>query len=190
MGSLKNDIVIRLLKISNLIFVPVPIITAWWMFYASRTYAPFYYWGNWVITLLCFVIYFYFGKAYDAFVISYNRISETVISMALATFLSDFVMYAIILLLYKHIPNPLPVMAAYVVQLAIAVVWAYYANLIYYRLFPAKRTAVMYDTRRGMTDIIHEYKKERKFNVVKSLSAEECLDDLSVLEDMEVVLLS
>ena len=41
-----------------------------------------------------------------------------------------------------------------------------------------------------MTDIIHEYRKERKFNVVKSLSAEECLKDLDVLDDVEVVFLS
>ena len=41
-----------------------------------------------------------------------------------------------------------------------------------------------------MDDIIHEYRKERKFNVVKTLTAEECLEDLSALDDIEVVFLS
>ena len=160
------------------------------MFYSTRTNAPFHYWGNWVITVLDIVVYFYFGKTYDAFIISYNRISETVISVALATFLADATMYVVVLLLYKRIPNPLPLIAAYVVQLAIAVVWAYYANLIYYRMYPARKTAVIYDTRRGMADIIHEYHKERKFNVVKTLTSEECLEDLSILDDIAVVFLS
>lgn len=190
MRSFKADIIVRFLKISNLLLISMPFITAWWMFYSSRTYAPFYYWGNWVLSFLYVVVYFLFGKTYDSFIISYNRISETVISQALATLLTNTVMYAVILLLYKHIPNPLPLIAAYIVQLAIAVVWTYYSNLIYYHLYPARKTAVIYDTRRGMDDIIHEYRKERKFNVVKTLTAEECLEDLSALDDIEVVFLS
>lgn len=190
MHSLKSDIIVRLLKISNLFLMSIPYIAVWVMCYALNTWVPFHYWGNLLVAFLFFPVYFYFGKTYDAFLISYNRISETAISGALSLLLTDSVMYMVLLLLVRRLPNPLPLLGAYIVQLAITVIWVWFANIIYFHLYPAKKTAVVYDTRRGMTDIIHEYRKERKFNVVKSLSAEECLKDLDVLDDVEVVFLS
>ncbi|MBR2523952.1 MAG: sugar transferase, partial [Clostridiales bacterium] len=39
-------------------------------------------------------------------------------------------------------------------------------------------------------DLIEEYGLDKKFNVVKTASVEECLDDMSMIDDMEVVFFS
>ncbi len=161
----------------------------WFKYYNLKSSEPFYFWGNCVIIALYALLYIYLGKTYDAFLISHNRISETIISQSLAIFLADAVLYVIALLLYKRIPNPLPLAFVFIVQLALAVVWSWYANLVYYKLFPAKKTIIVSSSYREMSEVIHEYRMGRKFNVVKTISVEECLKDLSVIDGMEVVFL-
>ena len=190
MRSYRNDIGVRLLKIFNVLLIPFPIMVVWFKYYNARTSEPFYFWGNCVLVALYVLLYFYLGKTYDAFMISHNRISETAISQALAVTIADVALYLVTVLLYKRIPNPLPLLAAFAVQLSLAVLWSWFANLAYYHLFPAKRTIIVYETRRGMKEIIKEYRMERKFKVIKSIPVTECLDDISVLDDMEVVFLS
>lgn len=190
MRSYRNDISVRLLKIFNVLLIPFPIMVIWFKYYNARTSEPFYFWGNCVLVALYVLLYFYLGKIYDAFLISHSRISETVISQALAITLADIALYLVTVLLYKSIPNPLPLIGTYAVQLSLAVLWAWYANLIYYHLFPAKRTMIIYETRHGMSEVIREYRMQRKFNVVKTMTVEECLSDIDVLDDAEVIFLS
>ena len=73
----------------------------WFMYYNTRTSEPFYFWGNCVLVALYVLLYFYLGKAYDAFIISHNRISETAISQALAITLADVAFYLVTVLLYS-----------------------------------------------------------------------------------------
>ena len=95
MRSYKNDIGLRLLKIFNILLIPFPIMVVWFMYYNTRTSEPFYFWGNCVLVALYVLLYFYLGKAYDAFIISHNRISETAISQALAITLADVAFYLV-----------------------------------------------------------------------------------------------
>lgn len=190
MRSLLNEIGLRLLKSSNLIFVSAPFIAVWYLYYESRIASPFYLWGNLVIALLFVMLYFYFARTYDAFFISHNTIGEIVISQSLAAFLADIAMYMVIVLLSRCLVNPLPLMAAFIVQFAFAAGWSWIANLVYYSLYPAKKTLIIYDVHRDMSGLIRKYHMERKFNITRSLTVEECLNDLSVIDEVEVVFLS
>lgn len=190
MRSLLSEIAIRLLKVSDLLLITIPFVLAWHLYYAERTASPFHYWGNWVVIGLFVFLYFIFGRTYDAFLISHNRVSEIMISQSLSAFLADAVIYVVIMLLAKHLINPVPLILALLVQMVLGVLWVFLASFIYYHLFPAKKTVIIYDKRKGMGDVIREYKMQRKFNVIKTLHAKECLDDMSVLEEAEAVFLS
>ncbi|MBR3463594.1 MAG: sugar transferase [Clostridiales bacterium] len=190
MRSLFNEIGLRLLKSSNLLFVSAPFIVSWYLYYASRISSPFYFWGNLVVFVLFMLLYFYFARTYDAFFISHNTIGEIVTSQSLSAFLADTAMYFVIILLSKRLVNPLPLMAAFAVQFALSAFWSLIANLVYYRIYPAKKTLIINDVRRDMDGIIRKYHMERKFDISKSVSVEECLNDLSVIDDVEVVFLS
>lgn len=190
MRSSLNEIGLRLIKLSNLILMTIPFVVVWHFFYAVRTASPFYFWGNWAVVAVFFVLYFYFGRTYDAFLISHSRISEILISQSLAAFMADGASFVLIAFLSKRVPNPLPILVAFAVQLSFSVLWTFAATKIYFHWYPAKKTIIVYDSRQGMNEIITEYKMERKFNVIKSLSAKECLDDINVLDESEVVFLS
>ena len=190
MRSLFNEIGLRLLKSSNLLFVSAPFIVSWYLYYASRISSPFYFWGNLVVCVLFMLLYFYFARTYDAFFISHNTIGEIVTSQSLSAFLADTAMYFVIILLSKRLVNPLPLIAVFAIQFALSAFWSWIANLVYYRIYPAKKTLIINDVRRDMDGIIRKYHMERKFDISKSVSVEECLNDLSVIDDVEVVFLS
>ena len=51
----------------------------------------------------------------------------------------------------------------------ISTIWSLLAHIVYYILFPATKTIIVYDERQGMEKLIHEYGFEKKFTVIKTL---------------------
>ena len=188
--SFKHEVGLRLIKLINILCMVIAFAAAWFMYYESRLYSPFFFWGDVTVVALFAVVYFYFCKTYDAFLISHYRIFDVIASQTLSLLFTDIVMYAITFLLYKRLPNPLPLLLCFADQVSIAIIWTCISQAVYFRWFPAKKSIIVYDSRRGMQDLIEEYGLAKKFDVKRTASVEECLSDLTMIDDMEVVFLS
>ena len=188
--SIKHDIGLRFIKLINLICMVIAFGVAWFFYYKTRTNAPFYFWGDVTVVAIFAVLYYFFCKTYDAFLISHYRIFDVIASQTLSLLFADGLMYAITFLLYKRFPNPFPLLLCFVDQVSISIIWTCIAHAIYFKWFPARKSIIVYDSRRGMQDLIEEYGLAKKFDVKKTASVEECLYDLSIIDDMEVVFLS
>ena len=188
--SFKHEVGLRLIKLINLICMVASFGVAWFLYYKYKSSSPFYFWGDVTVVVIFAILYFYFCKTYDAFVISHYRIFDIIASQTISLLFADGLMYVITLLLYKHFPNPLPLLLCFVDQVSISVIWTCISHGIYFKWFPARKTIIVYDRRRGMQDLIEEYGLAKKFDVKKTASVDECLDDLSMIDDMEVVFLS
>ena len=92
--------------------------------------------------------------------------------------------------LAKRLVNPMPLILVFADQVAISMIWTTLAQWIYFKWFPAKKSIIVYDVRRGMNELIDKYGLSKKFDVRKTMSAEDCLADLSVIDEMDVVFLS
>lgn len=190
MNNFRHDLAVRSVKLINPLLMAAPFAVCWFACYAARMSGPLYSWGNLVMLLLFLFLYISFGKVYDGFLVSINRISEMVYSQVLALFLSDFLMYIVICLLFRAFANPLPLLAGLAVQAAASLVWCYLAHKWYFTVFPAKRSTIVYDKRPGLELLVREYGLDKKFDVRAMVSAQECLEHLRMLESMEVVFLS
>ena len=190
MNKFRQEFLLRLLKSLNAVMLTVPFACCWFYYYAGHIASPYYERGNWLVIALFFVLYVVFGRIYGAFWISLNRISESVYSQMLAVFMSSSIMYIIICLLDKGLANAVPLLACFVVQLVLSVLWSLGAHIAYYAMFPATKTIIVYDERQGMEKLIHDYGFEKKFAVTKTLEVEECLENLDVLKSAETVFLS
>lgn len=190
MSKLKHDVTVRVAKAVNPVLLTLPFAAAWFAYYASRLASPFYYWGNWVVVGLFFLLYITFCRVYDGFLFSTMRISELVYSQTLAAVISNGVLFVVICLLSKRLANPLPLLGALAAQVLLAGVWAYCAHQWYFSKFPAKRTAVVYDVREGLERLVEEYGLEKKFNIRAALSVQEALANKETLNTMETVFLS
>ena len=190
MTRFKHDLILRIIKILDAVLVTVPFALCWYLYYAKHIASPFYAKGDYLVVALFFVLFIIFGRVYDAFLMSMQRISEIVYAQFLAVAVSDFIMYIVIWLLSKHLPNILPGVAALIGQVILAAVWAYNAHHAYFKIFPPQGTAVIYDIRQGMEKLIGKYGLDDKYKVVLTATADECIANLAMLDGVSTVFMS
>ena len=190
MTRFKHDLILRIIKIMDAVLMTVPFALCWYLYYAKHIASPFYAKGDYLVMALFFVLFVIFGRVYDAFLMSMQRISEIVYAQFLAVAVSDFIMYIVIWLLSKHLPNILPGVAALIGQVILAAVWAYNAHHAYFKIFPPQATAVIYDTRHGMEKLIGKYGLDTKYKVVLTATADECIANLAMLDGVSTVFMS
>lgn len=190
MDGFTHNLALRVVKLLDAFLMTIPFAICWFVSYAEKTASPYYNRGNWLVIFLFLVIYIIYGRVYEGFMVSLYRISEMVYSQGLAALISDGIMYLITWLLTKKLPNPLPLIVAFVVQIAIAAIWSYCVHQWYFLVFRPLPTAIIYDQRRGMEDLIGEYGLTQKFNILATSSAEDCLaENLEMLKGIKVVFL-
>ncbi len=191
MKKLQHDIGLRLVKLLNILLVTLPFIVCWYGYYGQRIlYAQFYNKGNLAMIGLFVLVYVIFARVYDAFLVSVNRISEMIYSQSLALVLSDGIMFIVIWLLTRHFPNPLPGFAALAVQLMLTAAWSLLAHKWYYRSFPPKKSAIIYDRQYDLEDLIQESGLQKKFDIQLTETVEACMQDLEILSGMETIFIS
>lgn len=190
MDKLRRDVVLRGVKIIDVLMVELPFAMCWFLYYRDHIYARFYWKGNLTILLLYLLLYIAFGRVYDAFWMSMQRVSTLIYGQILAAMAADAVLYVVFCLLAAKPCNLLPGIAAILGQLLMASIWSVCAHQWYYRTFPPLRTAVIYDVRQGMESLINEYGLEKKYDVRLTMHADACVKNLQRLEGMQTVFVS
>ena len=169
MSKFQHDVMLRIVKILNVLMIELPFAACWFLYYSNQTYARFGWKGNLSVLGLFFVLYIALGKVYDAFLMSMQRDSELVYGQILGAMATDGILYIVICLMSAEFCNLLPGIAAIVGQLAMAAIWASCAHKWYYKTFPPQKTAVIYDVRHGMEKLINEYGLSQKYDVRMTL---------------------
>lgn len=142
-----------------------------------------------LIIIFC-LLYCIFGKIYDAFAVSLFRISELVYSQVLASLITDTILYICICLMQIKLVSFLFPIIMCVFQFPIVVLWCRLVHKWYFKLYPPKKSIVIYDMREGLEKLIGKYELELKFNVDKVITPEECLQQLDLLKNYETVFFS
>ena len=78
MISFRHEIGLRFLKFVNILYMVIPFAIAWMIYYDHMTAVQYYWKGDIAIIGIYFLLYCYFGKTYDAFLISHYRIFDIV----------------------------------------------------------------------------------------------------------------
>lgn len=186
-----HDLQVRFKKLLNVIFMTIPFAVYWYFIsYSCEEVTQFCFRENLLVHMLFVVLYCVFGRIYEAFHISMKRISEMVYSQCLAALATDAIVYVLFWLLNRDLPALFPIFLTFLAQAAVAVAWSVLSHRWYYRVFPPKATAVIYDTRRGLDRLILEYGLAKKYDVKQKMYVDDCLENLEQLRDMDVVFLS
>ena len=180
---------IELFSLLNVALMTAPFAAAWYSYYGKLIISPYYNKGNWLVVFLFTVFYAVFGRVYDAFSISRTRVSELAYSQSLSALISDVFMYVVIWLLSKELCNPLPLLLCFTEQVLFSLLWAYISQKIYFALFAAKKTAVVYDMRPEVSELILSSWMRKKYDIVVNMRVEECLENLEKLAGMDTVFL-
>ena len=189
MSKFQHDVMLRVIKFLDVILMTLPFAACWFRYYGQQARTPLDVAGNAAVLALYAVLFIVLGKVYDAFLLSMQRVSELAYSQILAAMAADGLLYIVICLLSAKLCNLMPGIAAIAGQLVVAALWSAVAHRWYYAVFPPQPTAVVYDTRHGMEKLIHEYDLNQKYAVKIVLNVRECLEDLSVLDEMQTAFL-
>ena len=186
--TIKHDLRLRIVKLLNILFMTA-VFTAIWVFSYGKAIAmeSFYRLFIMVITFLFLCLYSIFGRTYDAFQISYYRISEMIYSQALALLFSDALMYFVTWLIIRELPGIHFLLIILVLQIVISVAWCCFAHKWYFRTFPPRKTIIIYDLKEDMNQLIHQYGLEKKFCVEKTVHINDVLNRIELIDSYKVV---
>lgn len=190
-NTVKGKMLIRAVELINSLCVTLIFSASWFLYYVNDLSEPFYRIGNYFIIILFFLLYFCYARIYDGFGLPLNRITEMFGSQALALFFSDGIMYIVIILLTRKIANVIPMILSIFIQLIFCGVWCVLAHKLYFMVFPPTKTAVIYDMRDDVDELLSSHGLKKRFNIISSVRIEDVLkNDLNVLNNVENVFLA
>lgn len=100
-------------------------------------------------------------------------------------------MYFVILLLNRHWPRILPLFICLLIQIVVSYLWSSLSFKWYFKEFPAKKTAIIYDQENNLQEEIREYGLGNKFDIQKSILVDAEIEKrLPELDEFEIVFLS
>lgn len=188
-ANLHHDFGLRLLKLANVALVAAPFAVVWWTRYIYEVLMFPSVIRATGIFVMYVVLYAFFGRAYEAFLISLKRVSDMFYSQALSILFSDAFMFLVMWLMSNHFPNPVPGLVTMGVQLVLSSIWCWAANRWYFANYSGQKTGVIYDMRRGVEDLFGRYGMTQKFDVQFTCTVEDCLANLDRLDDLTNVFL-
>lgn len=190
MDRLRHNTVLRAVKLLDAILLTIPFGLCWYGVYAGSLAEPYFQKGNWLVIALFLVLYITYGRIYEGFRITLSRISEMIVSQALSALIADGILYLVTWLLTRHLPPVLPMLGVFAVQMLLAVLWCTLAHQWYFGRYEAQKTAVIYDMREGLEQLIREYGLEKRFHVTATADVDSALNEgLRILDGVEVVFL-
>lgn len=185
-----TNISVKTIKLINLVFMTLPFVVSWLLYY-NRHIKVMYGWkGNITISLLYAVLYFMAGKIYDAFLLETSRISDLVLSQVLSGMIADGLIYVVIFMLSGKFLNIIPGLIVIAIQIIVALVWSYFAHAWYFKTHELPDVAIIYTEKEGVDKIINTEEFKAHFVIKKMLTLDECLKSLDILNDVDLVFIS
>lgn len=176
-------------KMANIVLLMIPFLICWTLYYEPRTTTVGSKQVSVFVMIIFFFICYYFGQRLDCFRVSILQIRDVIFGEALATMITDIIMYILIWMLSIHLPNLIPGLITWGGQCVIGVIWAYVMHQSYFFTHPPLRTIVIYDERMGMENLIHTYGLEKRFNIKTVYPVESIMDKLEVMEEFDAAFL-
>ena len=190
MDKLSVKIILRLTKALNTVLMLLPFMAGWFGCYAGLAHETGSDIVSWLMAAVFVFLYLTYGRIYDSFSVSRVRISEMIYSQCLSLVMADMLLYFIICLMAHAVVPAVPMLITFGVQILMSVCWSTGVHIWYFKTFPPKRTAIVYDRHRNIEPLISAYGLEKKYRLCQIVTVDECISsDLAPLKDMETVFL-
>ncbi len=118
-----------------------------WLLFRYGTVLPEHGIGfryNYLITLGYGVLFIYFRRIYNAYLLGYSRIRMLAYSQFLSQLFSLGIIYFGVSISWTHFDSPLVFLGLLVLLALLDVVWSYFATLLFFTLYHARKTILIY----------------------------------------------
>ena len=142
----KNKYRLTFVKAYRFVFDILLFYIAWILFRYGRLFdlpeKGFRY--NYYVTIGYAVILYWLKKTYNADLLGYSRIRSVVVAQFLSQVFSTGIVYFGVSFGWQRFRNPWVFFVLFAVQLAIDILWSYYASEFYFRIYPKRKTLLIY----------------------------------------------
>lgn len=125
----------------------------------------------WAAVVIYLVLMVFTIRAYSGYNVGLSRVRLLVYSQSMAQLVSCGILYLLLVLERFRLVTPLPMIGLLIVQLMLNCVWSYLINRMYFKMFKARRTLIIYQDPSDLTRLNEIYRYGRKFQVVNTLAA-------------------
>lgn len=177
-------------KAVNVLLVTLPFLGCWLAYYAPRVAVAVSPLRSACVVALFVLLFCFFGRTYDAFLLSVRRPGELLVSQLLSILMTDAFLFIVLWLMNGGFPNLLPALLALSGQLLLSAVWCRLAHAWHKSRFAGQKTAVIYDHKSSADELLDREGLGGMFSVQVQCTAEECLKkEMRPLEGMDAAIL-
>ena len=99
---------------------------------------------NYYVALIYGAMMVFFIRTYNAYFLGYTRIRTLIFGLFLSHLLSIVILYIIISIAWNKFINPLVFLLMLMIQLILDIIWSYYGNALFYKLYGKRKTLLIY----------------------------------------------
>ena len=99
---------------------------------------------NYFVALIYGAMIVFFIRTYNAYLLGYTRVRTLVFGQFLAQLLSIVILYFVISIAWNKFNNFLVFLPMLIAQIILDVIWSYYGNTIFYKLYGKRKTLLIY----------------------------------------------
>ncbi|MDD4782004.1 MAG: sugar transferase [Tissierellia bacterium] len=160
---------VSLLITSTIIFIQSLLFYLTWNLIYNDTmrYSPFYNKGLILLVAIYVLMYVAFSNIYGGFKIGHFRVSDVIYSQLLSILFVNAITYAEVSLMDRRLLNPAAFIIMTMLQIIISIIWSYFSNRFYYKIFPPMDIIIVYGNENVNTFINKMNKRWDKYKICK-----------------------
>ena len=135
----------HLVKLLLILFITADFAVIWFKFYEEAIYRRFYFYGNFVVIFVAMIIFVIFARLYGVFQLRISRVADLIYSNAIALLMTGFLMYCVIILLARRLPNALPLLLFWIIGFLVGIIWSHIAIRVTQFVVPLQKVLILYD---------------------------------------------
>lgn len=122
-------------------------------------------------------------RTYKSYDFGFTESSMLAYSQSLADVIAGGVFYVVFVIANSKLFTPLPLIFMLLVQIVINFVWSYLINKLYFKIYPPKKTALVYGDEAAIKRIGDAYNRIKNFEIIKRIRIPE--EDNSWLDELD-----
>ena len=145
MSKRRSNLCLHFMKLLLIVSVTADFAAIWYGFYAEVLYRRFYFYGNFVVIFVAMLLFVIFARLYGVFQLRISRSIDLIYSNAIAMLMTGFLMYCIIILLARRLPNIFPILLFWLIGVVVGILWSNIAIRVTQFVVPLQKVLILYD---------------------------------------------
>ena len=152
-------------KIVNVMMIVLPFLLCWGLYYEPRALTTGFLQVSLILVAMYMITYYHMARRLDGFRFQIAQARDMAFGQIIAIGVVDCATFLFIWMLSAHFPHLWPGLIAFTAQCVSSILWAKYAHNLYFKIKPPLKSAVVYDVRQGMENLVNEYGLEKRYDI-------------------------